>query len=69
LPASALGKAARYTLALWPKLTRFLPYLELELSNHRAENSMRPIAAGGKNWIHVFGDRAGGWSVSTLRLL
>ena len=26
LPASALGKAANYTLALWPKLTRFLEY-------------------------------------------
>src|SRR6267143_4804363 len=31
LPASALAKAANYTLALWPKLTRFLEYPELEL--------------------------------------
>lgn len=42
LPTSALGKAANYTLALWPKLTRFLEYPELELSNNLAENSMRP---------------------------
>ena len=48
LPASALGKATRYTLALWPKLTRFLQYPELELSNNLAENSMRPIALGRK---------------------
>jgi len=59
LPASALGKAARYTLALWPKLTRFLQYPELELSNNLAENSMRPIAVGRKNWIHVGSPQAG----------
>jgi transposase len=59
LPASALGKAARYTLALWPKLTRFLEYPELELSNNLAENSMRPIALGRKNWIHVGSPQAG----------
>ena len=49
LPASALAKAANYTLALWPKLTRFLEYPELELSNNLAENSMRPVALGRKN--------------------
>src|SRR3954465_2374401 len=53
LPASALGKAAQYTLALWPKLTRFLDHPELELSNNLAENSMRPLVLGRKNWIHL----------------
>jgi hypothetical protein len=46
LPSSALGKAASYTLSLWRKLTRFLEYPELELSNNLAENSMRPVALG-----------------------
>ena len=46
LPASTLGKAAHYTLALWPKLIRFLEYAELELSTNVAENSMRPVALG-----------------------
>jgi transposase len=59
LPSSALGKAANYTLALWPKLTRFLKYPELELSNNLAENSMRPVAIGRKNWIHVGSQQAG----------
>jgi transposase len=59
LPASALGKAANYTLALWPKLTRFLEYPELELSNNLAENSMRPVAIGRKNWVHVGSQEAG----------
>lgn len=59
LPQSATGKAASYTLALWNKLTRFLEYPELELSNNLAENSMRPIAIGRKNWIHIGSAQAG----------
>jgi hypothetical protein len=59
LPSSKLGNATAYTLALWPKLTRFLDYPELELSNNLAENSMRPVALGRKNWIHVGSPKAG----------
>jgi transposase len=59
LPSSALGKAANYTLVLWRKLTRFLEYPEIELSNNLAENSMRPIALGRKNWIHLGSQQAG----------
>jgi transposase len=59
LPQSATGKAASYTLALWNKLIRFLEYPELELSNNLAENSMRPIAIGRKNWIHIGSAQAG----------
>jgi transposase len=59
LPSSSLGKAANYTLALWLRLTRFLEYPELELSNNLAENSMRPVALGRKNWLHVGSPQAG----------
>jgi transposase len=59
LPSSALSRAAGYTLALWHKLTRFLEYPELELSNNLAENSMRPVALGRKNWIHLGSPQAG----------
>jgi Transposase IS66 family len=41
------------------KLTRFLEYPELELSNNLAENSMRPVALGRKNWIHIGSAQAG----------
>ncbi len=51
--------AEAHTLALWPKLTRFLEYPELELSNNLAENSMRPVALGHKNWIHIGSEQAG----------
>ncbi|MGA3316810.1 MAG: IS66 family transposase [Candidatus Korobacteraceae bacterium] len=59
LPSSALSKACQYALALWRKLTRFLEYSELELSNNLAENSMRPVALGRKNWIHIGSPQAG----------
>jgi len=59
LPSSALGKAVTYTLSLWHKLTRFLEHPELELSTNLAENSMRPVVLGRKNWIHVGSQQAG----------
>ena len=59
LPSSALSKACRYALTLWKKLTRFLEYPELELSTNLAENSMRPVALGRKNWMHIGSPLAG----------
>jgi transposase len=59
LPKSALAKACDYTLTLWTRLTRFLEYPELELSNNLAENAIRPIAIGRKNWIHLGSKEAG----------
>ena len=56
---SALGKACNYTLALWDKLTGSWNIPELELSNNLAENSMRPVALGRKNWIHIGSAQAG----------
>ena len=59
LPKSALGKAVAYTLNQWPKLVRCLEYEDVELSNNLAENSMRPVAVGRKNWLHVGSVKAG----------
>ena len=59
LPKSTAGQAANYTLSLWSKLTLFLKHPELELSTNLAENSMRPIAIGRKNWLHVGSKEAG----------
>lgn len=41
------------------KLTRFLEYPELELSTNLAENSMRAVALGRKNWLHIGSPQAG----------
>ena len=59
LPKSALGQAASYTLNMWTKLQRCFDYAEVELSNNLAENSMRPVALGRKNWLHVGSAQAG----------
>ena len=48
-----------YTLNQWPKLVRCLEHEEVELSNNLAENSMRPVAVGRKNWLHVGSVKAG----------
>jgi transposase len=65
LPKSCFGKACRYTLELWDKLTRFLEYPELELSNNLAENSMRGVVLGRKNWIHL-GDQPAGPKIAAI---
>jgi transposase len=59
LPRSALGKACDYALSRWGQLRRFLDYGQLELSNNLAENAIRPVAVGRKNWLHVGSERAG----------
>ena len=46
LPSSALAKGCNYTLTLWSRLSRFLDYPQLELSNNLAENAIRPVALG-----------------------
>jgi transposase len=59
LPRSALGQAVNYTLNMWPKLRLCFDYAEVERSNNLAENSMRPIALGRKNWLHVGSAQSG----------
>jgi len=46
-------------LTLWTRLSRFLEYSQLELSNNLAENAMRPIALGRHNWIDIGSEQAG----------
>ena len=53
LPKSLAGKAISYTLARWEKLTCFMQHPVIELSTNWAENSMRPIAMGRRNWLHI----------------
>lgn len=59
LPKSALGEAVNYTLNMWAKLRRCFDHAEVELSNNIAENSMRPVALGRKNWLHVGSAKSG----------
>jgi transposase/uncharacterized small protein (DUF1192 family) len=51
LPQSLLGKAVRYTLGQWQKLTTFLSHGEVPLDNNRCENAIRPFVVGRKGWL------------------
>jgi transposase len=59
LPKSALGEAVNYTLNMWAKLRRCFDHAQVELSNNVAENSMRPVTLGRKNWLHVGSEKSG----------
>jgi len=69
LPGGLLAKACQYTLGQWTRLTCFLQYPELELSNNLAENSMRPITLGRKNWIHIGSQQAGSKVAAILSVI
>jgi transposase len=69
LPGGALENACAYALGIWPRLTRFLEYPELELSNNLIENSMRPITLGRKNWIHIGSPEAGSKVAAILSVI
>jgi len=65
LPQSEMGKAIRYTVNQWEKLMVTLHDGEIELSTNLAENSMRPVALGRKNWLHI-GSRQAGPKVAAI---
>jgi len=69
LPGGALENACEYAMGIWPRLTRFLEYPELELSNNLIENSMRPITLGRKNWIHIGSPEAGSKVAAILSVI
>ncbi|MCL2768468.1 MAG: IS66 family transposase [Synergistaceae bacterium] len=51
LPKSLLGQAATYALSQRVYLERFLLDGRLEISNNRAERSIKPFVIGRKNWL------------------
>lgn len=68
LPRSEMGKAIGYTVNQWGKLMATLDDGEIELSTNLAENSMRPVALGRKNWLHI-GSREAGPKVAAILTL
>ena len=63
-PKSALGRAIHYLLEQWPYLARYLEDGRLELSNNRAERSIKPFVMGRKNWL--FANTPGGAQASAV---
>ncbi len=50
-PKSALGKAFTYLKEQWPYLTNYLKDGRLEISNNRAERSIKPFVIDRKNFL------------------
>jgi transposase len=69
LPQSAVRKGAAYVLNQWTRLNRCLEYGAVEISNNMAENSMRPVALGRKNWLHVGSEAAGAKVAAVLSVV
>jgi transposase len=65
LPQSPLGKAARYCLAEWEPLQRYLSHGRLEIDNNLTENAIRPSAVGKKNWLFI-GHPKAGWRSAVI---
>jgi transposase len=51
LPKSSLGDAVRYLTNQWTALQRFVEDGRLAIDNNRAENQLRVVAVGRKNWL------------------
>jgi transposase len=50
-PKGLLGKAVNYTRGQWPRLETYLENGHVGLDNNRAENTIRPLVVGRKNFL------------------
>ena len=53
------AQALDYSLSNWRALTRFLDDGNVPIDNNAAENSIRPLAVGRRNWLFVGSQQAG----------
>jgi transposase len=58
LPKSLIGQAVTYATNQWPTLGVYLTDGRLTIDNGPAEQAIRPLAVGRKNWLHLGGDGA-----------
>jgi len=67
--ADATAKAIDYSLSNWTALSRFLDDGEVPIDNNAAENAIRPLAVGRKNWLFVGSQQAGERAGNILSLI
>jgi transposase len=56
LPKSPIGEAFTYATNQWPTLGVYLTDGRLMIDNAAAEQAIRPLAVGRRNWLHLGGD-------------
>lgn len=59
LDVTGLANAIDHILKRWPALTRYVDSGHLPIDNNVAENAIRPITLGRKNWLFTWSERAG----------
>jgi len=65
LPKSPMNQAIQYALNIRKRLTRYTKDGRLPIDNNLAENAIRPIALGRKNWMFL-GSEKGGQTAAIL---
>jgi hypothetical protein len=56
LPKSPIGEAVTYATNQWPTLGVYLTDGRLTIDNAAAEQAIRPLCVGRRNWLHLGGD-------------
>lgn len=69
LPKSALGQAVNYSLNQWPYLQNYLLDGRCEISNNRAERSIKPFVIGRKNFLFANTPRGAKASAITYSII
>ena len=67
--ADVTAKAIDYSLSNWRGLTRYLDDGRVPIDNNAAENAVRPLAVGRKNWLFVGSQQAGERAAVVLSLI
>jgi transposase len=68
-PNSGAAKAIHYLLKRWHAFERYAYTGHLPMDNNAAENTIRPIAIGKKNWLFTGSERAGRRAAAIQTLL
>ena len=63
------AKAIDYSLSNWKALVHFLDDGNVPIDNNAAENSIRPLAIGRRNWLFVGSQQAGERAGNVLSLI
>jgi hypothetical protein len=69
LPKSPLGDAIGYALRQWNALNRYVEDGSLEIDNNGAENALRPLCLGRKNWLFIGSEAAAHRTMVLLTLV
>ena len=67
--ADLTARAIDYSLSNWRGLTHYLDDGQVPIDNNAAENAVRPLAVGRKNWLFVGSQQAGERAAVVLSLI